>query len=161
MLYRVKQFLWSISASVTEEDRKFVNGYLNDYERKLFYSLPAFEQLHSIKVAKDVLNTCLEKDSYDIRIVKAALLHDIGKINSGLNIITKSIMVILNKLIPDLLKKFQNTRIINAFYNHPEIALSLLKDNDEYLKYLIKNHHNYSLKEDEILEILQKADSNN
>lgn len=161
MLYRVKQFIWSISAKVTDEDKRFVDGYLNSYERELFYALPTYEQRHSIKVGKYVLNACLEKGAYDIRVIKAALLHDIGKINSGLNIVTKSIMVILNRLIPEVLKNFKHRKIINAFYNHPEIAVSYLQDNDEYLKYLIRNHHNYSLKEDEILEILQKADSDN
>lgn len=161
MLYRVKQFFWSLTAKVNDSDKSFVNGYLNDYEKKLFYSLPSYEQLHGIRVAREVLDRCLERDLYDAAVVKAALLHDIGKINSGLNIITKSIMVILNKLLPGTMRKFKSNKIVNAFYNHPEIALSYLQDDYDYIKYLIRNHHNYSLKEDEVLEILQKADSNN
>jgi hypothetical protein len=159
MLYRVKQFLWGITAKLNDEDKEFINNYLNEYERKLFFSLPVYEQVHSLRVAKGVLKESKDKGLYDVLIVKAALLHDIGKINSGLNLITKSIIVILDKLTSGRLKKLTGITPINVYYNHPEIAMSYLEDEDKNIKYLIRNHHNYSLNSDKRLKILQEIDS--
>jgi hypothetical protein len=161
MSYRIKQFFWGITAQIDENDKSFINMYLSEAERECFYSLPKYEQAHSLRVAREVLKESLENSLYDIMLIKAALLHDIGKANSGLNIITKSIFVILDKLFPKLLKRFTSVDIINAYYYHPEIAVTVLRDEDDYVKYLIKNHHNYDMKHDEKLIILQKADTIN
>ena len=53
MSYRIKQFLWAISANFKELDYSYVRSILNDYEFSLFKRLKKGEQLHSIKVSKD------------------------------------------------------------------------------------------------------------
>lgn len=159
MIYRVKQFFWGLIERVKDEDRSFISAYLDKEEQSLFYSLPRYEQTHSLRVAREVLRQSLENEIYDIMLVKAALLHDIGKANSGLNLITKSVFVLFERLFPGLLKRFTNLEAIKAYYYHPEIAVTMLEDQDDYLKYLIKNHHNYGLEEDDKLNILQKADT--
>jgi hypothetical protein len=97
----------------------------------------------------------------DLFLIKAGLLHDIGQANRGLNIITKSIAVVLNRLFPGWTKRLSGIGFINAYFNHPEIALDYLDMEDEYIKYLILNHHNYNVEADEKLRILQQADSRN
>lgn len=161
MLYRIKQFFSGVTAKIDSNDRAFVEAYLNETEINLFYSLPIYEQAHSIRVAREVLRESLENQMYDILLVKAALLHDIGKLGSGLNLITKSILVLLEKAFPNLLRRFSGINMINAYYHHAEIAVTILNDEDDYIRYLIKNHHNYSIKNDKKLLILQRADSNN
>jgi hypothetical protein len=118
-------------------------------------------QSHSVKVAREVLGESLKRDLYDIFLIKAALLHDIGQANMGLNIITKSIVVVLNRFFPGWTRRLSNIRFINAYFNHPEMAVDCLHMEHEYVKYLIRNHHNYGVKGDERLKILQLADSKN
>ena len=161
MLYRIKQFLWAVFKKKDQNDIIFVEKYLNEKERRLFYSLPEYEQVHSIRVARGVLNKSLEEEKYDIMLIKAALLHDIGKINGGLSVIKKSILVIIDKWFHNSLCKHCNIKAINTYYNHPRIALRYLYDENEYVKYLVSNHHNYNIKNDEKLLILQEADSEN
>ncbi|MCX7654895.1 MAG: HDOD domain-containing protein, partial [Treponemataceae bacterium] len=50
----------------------------------------------------------------------AGLLHDIGKIDSGLNPITKSIMVVLDSLFHQKLKKVKRIKFIRTYYDHPK-----------------------------------------
>lgn len=161
MIYRIKQFIWAITARLTKDDISFINSYLDNYERKLFFSLPLSIQVHSIKVARDVNNECLKRDIDNIFLIKAGLLHDIGQANMGMNIVTKSIVVILNRLFPEWTKRLSGIGFINAYFNHPEIALDYLGMEDEHIKYLIRNHHNYDVEGDEMLKILQLADSRN
>jgi hypothetical protein len=158
-LYRVKQFFWGLVARLTESDISFVNNNLDEHELKLFFKLPKNEQLHSVKVARIVGDEIKARGINDRNIIKAALLHDIGKIESGLNIFSKSIMVLGDKYCPKLLSKFIRFKVVNAYYNHPEIALTYLSESDEAIKYYILNHHNYSICEDEVLKIIQNADS--
>jgi hypothetical protein len=161
MLYRVKQFIGGVRAKLTSEDVYFIDKYLDEKEKGLFYRIPRYEQVHSVKVAREVINESLKENVYDIYLVKAALLHDIGKIDGGLNLLTKSVMVLMERFTPGLLKRLRKMRAVNTYYNHPEIALSYLGNGNEYLLYLIKNHHNYDISADEKLEILQRADCNN
>ncbi|KRQ86473.1 hypothetical protein ABG79_01679 [Caloramator mitchellensis] len=159
-MYRISQFFQAVFAKLERDDIVFVNTYLSERERGLFFRLPKSEQVHSIRVAKDVLNASLDCECYDVLLIKAALLHDIGKIGSGLNPITKSIMVILDKILKDKLKRYKNIRIVKHYYDHPEIALEYLENDNRYLKFLIKNHHNYDVR-DKKLQLLQHADCNN
>lgn len=160
MFYRIKQFLMGITAKTTIEDINFVKSYLNDKERELFFKLQIHEQVHSIKVARDVINISVKNNLYDIIIIKAALLHDIGKINSSLNIINKSIIILMDKFIPKITKKLMIIKPIYAYYNHPYIGSKYLYFENEDIQYLVKNHHNYYLN-DEKLKILQEADCRN
>jgi hypothetical protein len=159
MIYRVKQFFWGITARLSREDICLVHKYLNEYERKLFFRLPRNEQVHSIKVARDVIEESTKLSVMDASLVKAAFLHDIGKIGRGLNVFSKSIIVILNRFMPKILLKLIRLRAVNAYYNHPEIAITYLELSDEKLNYYILNHHNYNITDDKRLKILQDADS--
>lgn len=161
MIYRVQQFIWGFTAKLTKEDIVLVHKYLEDYEAKLFFRLPRNEQVHSIKVAKEVIEESKKYRMLDTSLARAAFLHDIGKINSGLNIFNKSIIVILNKFMPRVLLKLIKLKVVYVYYHHPEIAITYLKLEDDKLKYYILNHHNYNIKDDKMLEIIQVADSKN
>lgn len=159
MIYRLKQFIWAVFSKPGNDDIQFVYKYLDKKEREFFFKLKPFQQEHSIKVAKNVLNECLKRDLYDIILIKASLLHDIGKIEGKYNFFTNSIIVLAEKIAPHLLKKFSNKKIIYIYINHPEIGASYLMGDNDYLVYLVRNHHNYSIKGDEKLSLLQLSDS--
>lgn len=151
--------MWAVTAKLRDEDKAFIRKYLNEDERDLFYSIPVYEQVHSLRVARGVLDECLKKNIYDIILIKAGLLHDIGKMNCRMGIITKSILVVMDKIFPTRMRRLILFKKVNVYYNHPELGVDILKTDNEYLKYLIQNHHNYQMKGDEKLDILQKVDS--
>jgi putative nucleotidyltransferase with HDIG domain len=162
MIYRVKQFYWGITSRIQKEDKEFINIYLNKHELKLFNNLGKNEQVHSIRTAKDVKDLIEDKrDEY--KLIRAALLHDIGKIEKSLNVIDKSVLVMLHKFTKGKLKKFIGIKKIDVYYNHAEKGYNILKQylDDERVLYLVRNHHNEDIVNDEELEILKKCDSKN
>ncbi|MBD8047006.1 HD domain-containing protein, partial [Clostridium faecium] len=98
-IYRVKQFFKAITAKITEEDIEFFNRYLKPFEIELFNKLKVYDKKHCINVAKDIFEETkrISLNDYDTNtLIKAGLLHDIGKVYRSLNPIEKSIVVILN-----------------------------------------------------------------
>lgn len=162
-LYRVKQFCSAVTAKIDDDDKDFLNTYLNYNELQLFYRLSVYEQKHSINVAvyaKKLQETkCINSDI----IVKAALLHDIGKIEKKLNVIEKSILVLLNKFTKGRIRYIKNIKCIDIYYNHPEKGYDILKkyNIDNRVLYLVRNHHNKNIKDNKELSILIESDNKN
>jgi hypothetical protein len=155
MLYRVRQFFSGMFGRVSEEELGLVRKYLSERQQELFFRLPRHEQHHAACVGRDILK---EYGEAERELIIAGFLHDIGKIDSGLNIFNKSIMVLLNKVFPGAITKLEHIGIVNAYFNHPLLAVKLLKGEDERLIYYVLNHHNYGIR-DEKLEALQRIDS--
>lgn len=163
-LYRVKQFYWSLTSKVNSEDIKLINEYLNEDEKTLFYSLSTYEQKHSIKVTRDVIEECRVNKISDDKLIKASILHDIGKTFRSLNPVEKSIVVMLDSMSKGKLRKYSSIKTIDVYYNHGDKGYNLLKKKgnyDERFLYLIKNHHNDSIIGDKELDILRLCDSKN
>lgn len=158
-LYRIKQFYWAVTSIISSIDKDFLKEYLNANEINLFAKLAVYEQKHSIRIAQDIKKIC----STNERLIKVALLHDIGKINKSLNLLEKSLVVILDNLFKDKMKKYENIKIIDSYYNHGEHGYKILKGYgyDERFLYLVKNHHNNDIIGDKELNILKQYDNQN
>lgn len=168
-IYRVKQFFKAISAKITAEDLSLINEYLNENEIQLFNRLPVYDKKHCINVARDIIKEVDEnefnKNNKDIThnmLIKAALLHDIGKLYKTLNPVDKSILVLLDKATKGNLKNYKTIKKIHVYYNHGEEGYKLLKDKNYNNKFLevIKNHHNKEI-ECPYTEIIKKYDNRN
>jgi putative nucleotidyltransferase with HDIG domain len=162
-LYRIKQFIWSINTHINEDDIRYIKNILNKDELKLFNRLAKNEQKHCIRVSRDVEGFLFNKGVKNDILVKVALLHDIGKIRKKVNIINKSIIVILHRLTKGNLKKFSNIEDINIYYNHGKIGAQILKEygyNNKFL-YLVENHHNTIVLSDKELNIIKYFDNKN
>lgn len=114
---RVKQFYVNVTDKMTEKDYDYANEILNKKELELFMKLSKSEQKHSIRIAKDIEFIIDNNETDDEEILKnrnllmkSALLHDIGKITKRLNVIDKSIIVILNKLTKGKLKSIKTSK---------------------------------------------------
>ncbi len=156
MFYRVKQFYNGLMAKVTDEDKHFLNQYLTETEKELFFQLRLSEQYHSLNVAYG----CLLETPQNTKLIKAALLHDVGKVGTNLTLINKSFVVVAKKLniekkyLPAFLKK-----AIEDQLSHPQRGYELLKklNSEEYVLNIVLLHHQSDATERDI-KILQKYD---
>ena len=165
---RVKQFYMNITDTMSKEDYNYVEDVLNNNELQLFIKLSKSEQKHSVRIAKEIefiIDNGLTDNQEIIKnkdiLIKVALLHDIGKIKKRLNVIDKSIIVILNKLTKGKLKKVKKSKKIQCYYNHSEYSYEILKKivDDELLLEVVKNHHNNS--DNEIIKFFKEIDDEN
>lgn len=177
MFYRIKQFCLAWTAKITEADKSFLNQYLSTQEKELFNRLNKATQKHSILVAQAALKafgaateTSHKKDELKI-LVKAALLHDIGKSMANLNVFHKTLYVLLKRFMPKLLQKLtsrENSPFCNscsglakAMYvaeNHAAIGAAMADKwgLDKDLAQIIANHHTQS--NSPLSELIRKID---
>lgn len=162
-LYRVKQFIWALKSLSKDIDTEYVNKFLNKKERKLFNKLKKIDKQHCIRVSKDAVNLSKEKSINLNRVAKVGLLHDIGKSEYGLNIIEKSVLVILNKITKGKLKKYDGIKAIDAYYNHAEKGANILKHFNIYDKEFldtVRYHHSNKIN-NKLLDIIKESDNRN
>ncbi|MFT5194469.1 MAG: hypothetical protein ACI9EW_004214 [Cellvibrionaceae bacterium] len=98
MFYRIKQVWWALSAGpLSEADRARVDELLSAAEKELFFKFTINDQNHSIRVVSHLI-----KQSHTNRsLLKAALLHDVGKTKVGrLSVIDRSVAVAVKGLFP-------------------------------------------------------------
>jgi len=167
--YRVKQFIKAITAKITRSDLIFIEKYLNDKEKELFNKLAVYDKKHCINVARDIEKE-ITKEEFESRnkeftfnnLIKAALLHDIGKTYKNLNPIDKSILVLLNKFTKGNLKKYSNIKKVYAYYNHGEEGYKLLKNRnyDNNFLRVIRHHHNSEI-DCPYVDLIKKYDDRN
>lgn len=157
MFYRIKQFFSAVFARLSKEDIDFLNLHLSEEEMKIFSKLPTHEKKHSINVAHYIIENNRNISDF---VIKAGILHDIGKINSHLNPFFKSIIVILDGISEDFTKKLKFIKPIKVYYEHPEIGFETYNDIDREIANLIKEHHNYN-NQNPIVKIIQEADCKN
>ena len=170
---RVRQFIMNLTDRINEDDYKYIESKLNKKEYEIFKTISKSEQKHSVRVAKEIENIIYElkkgnnfEGGYTLTngeildkeiifsakenlikneemLVKVGLLHDVGKSRQKINIIDKSIIVILNKLTNGKLRNI-NLKKIQCYYNHSEYSYEILKEineNNVFLK-VVRNHHN-------------------
>lgn len=160
MFYRMQQFMKTITASMTENEKRWVKDYLTQREQALFFRLKVYEQKHALCVAK-LLGEWTNESREMIRL---GLLHDIGKILYPLNPIEKSLMVILHKVTAGKIKSLSQIKMVKCYYEHPILGYELLSREGVYEQVFlecIKGHHE-RICPDKVpyeLSLLQKADN--
>lgn len=165
-LYRIKQFIWAVTAPFKPIDRKIIEKYLNKQEQELFNKLIVSDKHHSIRVCTDALSKYSNKDRIDRKkLAKIALLHDVGKSENRLNVIDKSILVILDKFTKGNLKNYTKIKKIDSYYNHPKKSVKILKEIDikydkEFLE-AIEKHHYKNIGSNIYLKIIKECDDKN
>lgn len=163
LVSRVKRFFKGLKVKIYEDDLKLIEEYLEEEQKKLFFSMSLFDQRHCLDVAKTLLNS----DKKPCRTtIKLALLHDIGKQIKPFYLLERVLVVVIPRKNLELslfpvssspLKKPWQLK-----YNHPEYGANLAeKQNlDPYLVDLIRYHHHYPPKTKEI-EKFQWSDNLN
>lgn len=165
-LYRIKQFIWAILSFSKKIDDNYVRSYLNNKEFELFNQLNHNDKHHSIRVCKDVISTIEQKKLRvnSNKAGKAALLHDVGKIEFSLNLFEKSIIVVLDRFTKGKISKYNNIKHIDIYYNHPKIGVDILQDfnyDKDFLDTIRYHHNNHIDEKNELLNIIRICDNKN
>ena len=175
MVYRFKQFFSALSAQINKDDHQLIKEYLSAKEQDLFCAMDIPTQYHSIRVAKSALLLMNRYQEIDARsLLKGALLHDIGKPAGHLTTILRCLIVLTNRLNPNLAHNLARpgrgnwwANLRNGLYihfNHPRLGGELAQKTgvDSQVITLIENHHWPAGSEDSVeLVILREADNLN
>lgn len=169
--YRVWQFWQSLKNAPRSEDREKVKVILNSAELALFQGLPIPDQNHSLRV----LQTLQSAGETDPDLLKAALLHDIGKILHPLRHWERVFAVLLEAFLPRIaadwgekdLKGFYRPLVIIS--QHPVWGADLAEKagSSQLVIWLIRHHQVQDLtglfnhQGVELLKKLQIADNLN
>lgn len=169
--YRIWQFRQSFNPSLSQEDWDRIRLYLSPVEIMLFIKMPVPDQNHSSRV----FNSVLDAGENDEDLIKAALLHDIGKGLHPLRRRERVFAVIVGGLLPGLALAWGKgepeglKRPLVIIHQHPDWGAELAREAgiSEIVVWLIQNHENHrppasaSEKKLELLNKLQKADNLN
>lgn len=142
MFYRIKQFIWAITAKLSEEEIQFIKRYLSIEEQELFWGLRVYEQKHSLRVAYALRR---QGGKHQVEeYIRLGLLHDVGKSKYPLNPIEKSIIVMLDGITKGRIRYWSKLKIVKCYYQHGEIGYQMLQELGSYAPSFleaVKTHH--------------------
>lgn len=98
--YRAWQFWSALTAALSEEDEETLRSNLTPQELACFKRMPIADQRHSL----DVYYTLRRRGHTHPDLLKAALLHDIGKADGHLRLWHRVVIVLVRALFPPALK---------------------------------------------------------
>jgi hypothetical protein len=101
MRYRLRQLSSALAARMSGEDRAVAAGALSPAELWLFERMPRYDQRHCL----DVYRTLISGGYDDPLLLKAALLHDCGKVGDDgrpIPLLYYGMFVVLRRLLPGL-----------------------------------------------------------
>jgi hypothetical protein len=101
MLRRLHQFRVAVTARLSGEERLLVARVLTPAELGLFYQMPLFDQRHCL----DVYQTLVRGGYADQDLLRAALLHDCGKVDDDgrpIPLLYYGLFVLAKALVPGL-----------------------------------------------------------
>lgn len=111
MWHRIRQLLHAFTANMTADDTQLIAKYLSLKEQQAFYAMDINSQKHCVLVARTcrqliteqtASTTFSESKGKSRQLLRAALLHDIGKVKGDLSTFERVMVVVINKLFPHL-----------------------------------------------------------
>jgi hypothetical protein len=168
--YRIWQFFQSLKQPLGDDDWKVVESILSPAELALFRDLPTQDQNHSIRVLEGI--QALGEDAPDL--LKAALLHDLGKLKYPLSRWERVVAVLITGLFPNKVKYWGEgepvglKRPLVVIRKHPDWGADLAEKagSDPRTVWLIRHHEDGKPEETpvdltKLLDILQIVDNQN
>ena len=101
---RIRQFLAAIRAKVSDNEIAVLEQHLEPSQRDLFQAMSPIDQRHCL----DVFNNLLRQGHSDPDLLRATLLHDVGK--TGIHLWHRVAGVLLEAFWPVLLEKLAVNR---------------------------------------------------
>lgn len=122
-------------------DDMWAEAHLTEEEMTLFARLPPAERAHGIEVASRVLSA---KPDAEPTLVRAALLHDIGKLGSSNNVLLRIAAHLLPQVeVPPEPRRVGLAGVRQARAHHAAYgaALVLAASGDTEVARLVRTHH--------------------
>lgn len=179
MIKRILQFYRAITARLSAEDIRQIKKHLPPAAQKLFFAMHLADQYHTFNVYKTAIALyekmpAIERAQVDYKLLlRAALLHDVGRKNGDLNIVGKVATVLLTSFMPNFSKRIAAKKVrgilarpsywLYIYYNHPIIGAAKLKAIGMVSEAeIVAKHHNAAEETDSIeLKFLKIADEQN
>jgi hypothetical protein len=133
-LHLTRRFLGSLSrAEPAPDDQAWVEEVLSPSQRRLWARMSAPDRRHAVGVARAVAASLGEEA--DGAVLAAALLHDIGKIESGLGTFARVAATVagrsaLRRRSAELARRRGPMGKLGSYLQHPEIGQRLLEAAD-------------------------------
>lgn len=127
-IYRVRQGLDHLASRDRPEDDGLAGQYLDPSEVALFAGMQPADRRHCAAV----LRTLLAEGETEPDLLKAALLHDVGKADCGIGILHRTAAVVLRWIfgsVPTFLTWPSRRGLLRPFYvleNHPRLGACAL-----------------------------------
>jgi putative nucleotidyltransferase with HDIG domain len=171
----LKCFWGMFNKRLSPEELKIIDCFLDDAGKLLFFQMNRVDQHHAIAVAQAVLCGPWQYQQVDLEIlIKAALLHDIGKVEGDLNFWSRMAAGAARRLKPGFREKYARTTRDNfwskfgyGFYvdlTHPRRGSYMARalGIEVEVVRLIRQHHDPPTKNQPLeLTWLQAADDRN
>jgi hypothetical protein len=100
-LYRLRQFVAAVAGYIRLDERALVVRLLDPGELRLFERMPRFDQRHCL----DVYHTLTRAGHDDPLLLRAALIHDCGKVaddGRAIPLVYYGLFVVLKRFAPAL-----------------------------------------------------------
>jgi hypothetical protein len=159
-LYRSRQFFRSVGASISDEESAEVAGRLSADQQRLFSTMTARDQRHSL----DVLHVLQQQGQEDPELLAAALLHDVGK--GPIRLWHRVAYVLLHAASPGLVRKAASDdgaawrQALAACVDHAHRGAALVEaaGGSDGLVQLVLDHEKVGGSADPRVALLQAAD---
>ncbi len=134
MIQRIKQFYRAVTASISPADKNWVAKHLPQEAQTLFYAMHPADQYHVLHVARTAMKLWEKAPVGDRELLlRAALLHDVGRVRGDLDIFGKVWAVLLKHYLPAQAQALAQSdkgylgHIMYVYYHHPEIGAQKLE----------------------------------
>ena len=169
---RVRQGIRALLARITPVDFSLAQQHLTAKELDAFQQMARAEQLHSLKVLRDILD---QNEAAPDALAVAALLHDVGKSRYHLAVWQKTVSVLIKALAPQLASTFSQDETISFWRapfalheHHPKWSGEILRAcGSDAIAIWLAEHHQENAENHQghphhgLLQRLQRADDAN
>lgn len=169
---RINQFFKDVLAPFYQVDYALLARYLTEAESDYISRLRKAELLHVVQVAQKTKNALPGDLSEAERtsIIKAVLLHDVGKYHYAMGPIAKTMMVLFGKRLSQNQDHIKKYSMVDVYLNHAQYSWEIVRELESFPEYpylydLICFHHEpdrftqkYGAREQAIFWIYKKAD---
>jgi putative nucleotidyltransferase with HDIG domain len=101
----------SLTPSLKPDDYQLIDSYLDEPGKFLFFQMGRIDRHHAIAVARAIItDERISKQLNRDRLIKAALLHDIGKVQGDFNFLSRLMVGFIRRFTPTLRGKLALTQ---------------------------------------------------